>query len=232
VTPSQSLKVLIQQSYQFRHNEVGILRNSFGDGLIRQEKPSHSSSQNHYFLSLGRLQASKGYLSLIQAFEALPDIPLYIAGSGPYRTEMEAYIKSGNLSHIHLLPWKSGLELAELFQNALAVIIPSLSYENLGMVILEAFSFSKAVIGTQVGGIPELVHHGETGLLYPPGDVTSLRQCVKELWDNPALAEQLGMNGFSFVTRTYSSESLYQEMMAAFDKTIRLHQTRREPRLP
>jgi glycosyltransferase involved in cell wall biosynthesis len=98
----------------------------------------------------------------------------------------------------------SGGALAETIRRAAMIVVPSQWYENCPMSVLEAMGYGKAVIASDIGGIPELVVHGETGLLFPPGDRDALTQCLVELNKNAMLQERYGAAGRARIERNFS----------------------------
>jgi glycosyltransferase involved in cell wall biosynthesis len=118
--------------------------------------------ENNYLLYFGRLSKEKGVDVLIKAMEFInPNIKLKIVGEGPEKENLKKMARLprpglGNLK-IQFLGHKNQNELKEIIKNSLAVVVPSLWYENCPLSILEAFSFGKTVIASNLGGIPELV---------------------------------------------------------------------------
>lgn len=114
-------------------------------------------------------------------------VPLTVAGTGPIeQTIRSTYPKPRYLGHV------SGEALSETIRGAAVLVVPSEWYENCPMSILEAMAFGKPVVASDIGGIPELVVHEETGLLFRPGDADDLKRCLIALMENPSLRRRYG----------------------------------------
>lgn len=146
-------------------------------------------------LFFGRIEPYKGLHVLLKAvrpvLEAHPDWTLHVAGGGdiaPYADELDhPQIRVSN-------KFLSDAEVAEAMERCSIVALPYLSASQSG-VIPTAFAFGKPVIATNVGGIPETVHDGETGLLIEPNDSDALGCALRKLINDPDLCERLGNNG-------------------------------------
>ena len=97
-----------------------------------------------------------------------------------------------NLNNIEFLGFRDKNSVFELTLNSRFVVCPSEWYENFPFSIIESFLFSKPVVGSRIGGIPELIIHGETGNLFEPGNIDDLRGKLTELWNNDVLAKNNG----------------------------------------
>jgi glycosyltransferase involved in cell wall biosynthesis len=120
----------------------------------------------------------------------------------------------------------SGSRLAELYRNAAFVVVPSEWYENAPMSILESFAYGKPVIGTRIGGIPELVVEGEHGHLVDVGSKDQLTLAIQTLWNNPAAQQQMGRNArrlvetkFAQSSRTTSLLNIYKSVCDTSNRT-------------
>ena len=131
-------------------------------------------------LFAGRLSPEKGIAELV---EATGGLPLVVAGDGPLRT---------------LVPGALGFvpraELERLYERAAVVVFPS-RQEGLPVALLEAMAHGCPVVATRVGGIPQLVEHGGSGLLVPPRDPAALRAAIEALLADPDLGRRLGRRG-------------------------------------
>jgi glycosyltransferase involved in cell wall biosynthesis len=94
--------------------------------------------------------------------------------------------------------------------------MPSEWYENAPMTILEAYAYGKPVIGSRIGGIPEMIDHGRTGLLFAMGDVGWLTECIRKLWLDKSLCRQMGHAARDKVEREFSSEVHYEHLMGLY----------------
>lgn len=158
-----------------------------------------------YFLFFGRLSKEKGILTLVKAFlqaaglaqgsanaqsddqdvQVLPDVwYLHIVGDGPERGAIEQLIASAGpqaASRIHLLGYKSGEDLQREVGNARFTVLSSEWRENMPYSGLESLAAQTPIIGARIGGIPELVEEGKTGVTFESGDavdlLNSMRKC-------------------------------------------------------
>ena len=167
-------------------------------------------------LCVGRLIPIKGHDTLLRAFaaarEEIPELTLDLAGAGPLEGELRAIAGEGVRFLGHVAPPQP------LIEQSAIVVVPSLG-EGFGMVALEAMERGRPVIGSRVGGLPEIV--GETGLLVSPGEVEPLRAAIVELASDLPRAADLGMKAraralaeFSEVQCIEKTEALYRQALA------------------
>src|SRR5205823_8805323 len=123
---------------------------------------------------VGRLSPEKGVEELIEAARGLP---LRVVGDGPLRVPTAGFVPPGELG-----PW---------YERAAVVAAPS-RREGYGVVAREAMAWGRPVVATSVGGLPEAIEDGVTGLLVPPGDVGALERALRRLLEDAALRERLG----------------------------------------
>jgi glycosyltransferase involved in cell wall biosynthesis len=140
-------------------------------------------------ICVGRLCEQKGQLLLLEAAARIAErgarFELVLAGDGELRTEIEAMIKRYKLQgRVRITGWISGDEVRSEILAAQALVLPSFA-EGLPVVIMEAMTLRRPVISTFVGGIPELVHHGEHGWLIPAGDKEALAYAMQACIEAP-----------------------------------------------
>ena len=146
-------------------------------------------------IAVGRLKAPKDFLTLVRGLAALPpgSIDARIVGEGPDRAELESEIgRLGIGDRVHLLGERR--DVPELLARADVFVLSSAS-EGMPVSVLEAMAAGLPVVGSKVGGIPELVVDGETGLLVEPGDPDELAAAIGRLAADPELRRQLGEAG-------------------------------------
>jgi len=176
-----------------------------------------------YFLYFGRLSNEKGLNTLISAFSKNTlKYKLKIVGTGLLFDSLHQIINSKGLSNIELLGYKSGNELNELILNCSFIIVPSEWYENNPMTIVEGYSFGKPVIGSRVGGIPELIIDNETGYNFEMGNVDDLEKKM-------SLAASLSINEYknmsvkarNFAIDNFSEATHYEKLMEIYYDMIK-----------
>jgi glycosyltransferase involved in cell wall biosynthesis len=200
-----------------------LIENGFNEKQIHhlplflpQEKFWEGEQDDGYILFLGRLEAFKGFYTLMEAARKVKDVSIKIAGSvdEPLGSRL-AEILPANVEYVGL---KHGQELVDLTCNALAIVLPSICYENQPLSILEAFAAGKPVIASDLGGMTELVSHRERGLLVQPGDPVALADAFRWAVTNRPLMKEMGRNGRTYALKKHSPEKHYQELMAIYDQ--------------
>jgi len=144
-----------------------------------------------YFLYVGRLVKLKGVDTLIRAFGRYPGADLIIVGDGE---ERDALVRlAAAMPNVVFAGAKDQAQLASLYRNAIALVMPSTGYEVFGIVLIEAFAQKTPVIVRRLGGMPEAVEDSGGGLLFSNED--ELLDAMRRLQDSPALRQDLGERG-------------------------------------
>jgi polysaccharide biosynthesis protein VpsI len=177
-------------------------------------------SANPTILFLGRVEEQKGIGELISAFrkvvDVLPEASLEIGGEGA----ISFYEKQcRDLPSVRFLGWIEEGERQAALQRAAVLGLPSWN-EGLPMSILEAMSVGLPTVATAVGGIPDLVVDGETGLLVMPHDVDALADAFIKILANPRLAEQMGQNAQTRQRLHFSTERMGQRCVMLYQQCI------------
>ena len=170
----------------------------------------------------GRVSREKGLFTLIEAVKNL-GVKLRIIGEGPLEESLRFKVQSEKVDNVEFLGYKTGEELKKKVRNSLVVISPSEWYENGPRVAMEAFALGKPVIGSRIGGIPELVRDGERGLTFEPGNVEDLRDKIKYLMSNPEKISEMGRNARKFVEKELNPEKHYKQLMKIYELAMEKH---------
>lgn len=180
-----------------RHSSLGyfkgvpiqrVIHNARAPLALGTEKISDTGPHAELrFGFIGRLDPTKGIEQLIEAFLAadLHNAELWIAGSGKQHVEERMHSKTRDprvrfLGHV---------APREFYPQVDAVVVPSLYNEPLGLVVVEALAFGKPVIGSRRGGIPEMISHGENGLLFEPDTPGELKAALEAMADDDQRAQ-------------------------------------------
>lgn len=181
---------------------------------------SELDSKNDYVLYFGRISPEKGLKNLLLAFKRLPTIRLVVAGEGPQKPELEAWTRSQGMSNVLFVGALGRRDLYRMIRDSKFTVMPSLTYETLGKVILESYALGKAVIATRLGTRLELVSEGTTGFLYDPSNVEELADRIDYLAQHPDLANQMGQEGKKIVIQRHTQESHYESLQAIYEKVL------------
>jgi glycosyltransferase involved in cell wall biosynthesis len=177
--------------------------------------PDYSSENRGYVLFAGRVSREKGVGTVLEAAARLTDTEVKIAGEGPLIDDFKA--EAATLPNVEFLGYVGGERLEETIRGAACVVVPSISYENLPLSILEAFARGKPVVASRAGGSPELVQDGVTGALFEPGDGDSLAAALERILADEAARQGLGRRAREVVASDYSAEAHYGRIMALYE---------------
>jgi glycosyltransferase involved in cell wall biosynthesis len=167
----------------------------------------------------------KGYSTLLQAASRVlqihPNVKFVIVGSGEEKYSQSLYNLSKKLGIIENIIFTGYREDISQIMNILdIVVLPSTHPEGFSRLLLEAMASSKPVVASRIGGNPEAVEDGRTGLIVPPGDVDSLAKAIQHLVQNRELRQSMGQAGrqrvkerFSIEINVNKIESIYEELL-------------------
>ena len=164
------------------------------EAIARQAAAIRKEHHAPIVLFVGRLVAYKGVDVLVDAMRSVAAVALLV-GNGPQRMALQRRVEVLGLGdRVKFLGEVSDDELAALYHACDVFVLPSITrQEAFGVVQLEAMASGKPVISTDLGtGVGWVNHHGETGLVVPPGDVPALRDAMQRLLADPALCATMG----------------------------------------
>lgn len=164
---------------------------------------------------VGRLTRAKNYPLAIDAIASLPtDCHLVIAGDGDMRAEIaQRIVQLGVQERVHLLGEHGG---ASELQRFFDVSLLTSSTEGFPNVLLEAMHAARPVVATAVGGVPDIVTHGATGLLVPDGDRDALVDALRTLRRDAGLREQFGARASRVVAESFARESAISALVNSY----------------
>jgi len=181
----------------------------------RMDSSQALAEYGDFVLSTGRLVEQKGFKYLMEAAKKI-DSRVVVLGRGPQHDKLKK-LAPKNVSFIN--EYVSEQKLAELYGACKAFVLPSL-YEPFGMVFVEAMAMAKPVVGTAVGGIPEIVTP-DCGFLVPPRDPNAVAEKVNELLSNPDKAKRMGHAGRKRVERNFTwdkTAEAYENIYASLQR--------------
>ena len=182
-----------------------------------------SEPEGRYFLYAGRLERVKGLQTLLEAVAGSAVArghELWIAGEGDIRTDLEAFCAAQNLSGVRFLGHLTPADLEPVLQNARFAVVPSEWYENMPLSVLEAAGRGKAVIVSDMGGLPETVVPEETGIVFRAGEVQELRAAIERMLLEPERTREMGRKARAFIQETYSPERHYAGIMGVYERVL------------
>ena len=175
-----------------------------------------------YGLYFGRITEEKGVETVIKAYETMPDRRVKIMGDDTTEEaiRLKNYVEEHHLKNVEFLGFKSGEELEEVIKGARFTLIPSIWYDNLPNTALESFQYSKPVIASNIGSLPELVVDGYNGYLFEAGNETQLAEKIQML-DDTTVVKDMGANSRKRLESRFAPETHYDALMGIFEKVTR-----------
>ena len=174
-----------------------------------------------FFLFVGVMRYYKGLHILLDALKDV-DYPVVIVGAGPLEAELHAQAAALGLRNLHFLGRLGDEDKVALLQLSYAIVFPShLRSEAFGISLLEGAMYGKPMISSEIGtGTSYINIHGETGLVVPPSDPLAFRAAMRQLWDNPEQAAQMGLKAEARYRQLFTADQmgqrwseLYQELL-------------------
>jgi len=176
----------------------------------------YTVSNGDYFLYAGRLSTEKGIQTLLEALRRLRHIKFVVIGDGPNKNDLDSFIETNQLENVESIGYQPPETVKKYMAGCLALILPSICFENLPYSIIEAMACAKPVIASNMGGIPEMVEHGVNGLLFEPGNADSLTDCINRLASDRDLAIDMGSKGVDKFRQYYSAENHYRNIIKIY----------------
>lgn len=165
-------------------------------------------------LFVGRLSAEKGIEVLAQAWAECLGLGLRVVGSGPLDASLDS------LAGVELVGNRTPDQVLAEMASAVALVLPSICYENFPRTLVEAFGAGLPVIASRIGSLAELVDHGLTGLLFNAGDATDLARTMRWAHEHPDEMAAMGRNARARYESHYTPDINYRQLRAIYRDAI------------
>ncbi len=222
-------KALVQQGIP--EHKITVIYNGLNPGLFQKgdgctgkwREAAGFSPGTPLVAIVGRLHPVKGHRYFLRAAAEIlkerTDVHFLVVGSGPERDRLEDYTRKLGISdHVTFTGFVS--DVSDLMPDLNLLIVPSL-WEGFGLTALEAMAVGVPVVATSVGGLPEIVDHGTTGLLVPPADEAGLTRGIIWMLDHPQEAVEMAAAAKAVVEEKFTAsvmarrtEELYRRLRA------------------
>ncbi|MGQ9582661.1 MAG: glycogen synthase [Thermoplasmatota archaeon] len=223
VAVSGAMRRDVLKCYGIPPSRVSVVHNGI-DPRFFKPSPSERVLEKYgirrpYVLFVGRLTRQKGVFDLLEASRRFPKEATTVLATGrPDEPGILSQLSSALKARERVLWINRSLgrrELVALYSSASVAVTPSV-YEPFGIVVLEAMACGAAVVASRVGGIPEIVEHGRSGLLVPPGRPDELAEAVGRLLSDGALRERLVRRARERVEERFTWEAAARETLAIY----------------
>jgi glycosyltransferase involved in cell wall biosynthesis len=189
---------------------------------FQAERHSQPTRDGYIVGTAARLVALKGIIYLIQAVSLLrskfSNVRLEIAGSGPEESALREEVKKLGLADcVKFLTWQT--DIAPTLARWDVFVLPSIEDAS-PIAVIEAMAAGLPVIATNVGGVPDIVEDGKTGLLVPPADPVALAESLARLLGDPGERQQFGLAGRARAREKFSQESMVSAVAAIYDRLL------------
>jgi alpha-maltose-1-phosphate synthase len=244
----------VQSLYGVAQEKVRVIHNGID---LRQYRPRPNPAVlvEHgieldlpYVLSVGRITRQKGIVHLVNAIRHLhAGVQVVLCAGAPdtpeIAREMTTAVERARVQSAHPIVWIEEMlskeQMITLYTHAAIFVCPSV-YEPFGIINLEAMACETPVVASAVGGIPEVVEHGETGLLVPPEAISptevepkhpeqfsrDLAAAVNVLLDNPYLRESMGAKARARVEQRFSWTNIARQTLEFYQELVLAHSSR------
>ncbi|MFY7866997.1 glycosyltransferase family 4 protein [Roseateles sp.] len=178
--------------------------------------PFFDGAQRKGFLFVGRLSPEKGVQTLAHAWQKVPkDAWLKVAGTGPESARLDG------VARVEVLGSQSQVQIQSHMAAAMALVLPSIWYENFPRTLVEALAAGLPVIASRIGALADLVRDGETGLLFNPGDSDDLSRVLTWAAQHPQEMAQMGRQARIEYEAHYTPQKNLAQLLAIYEEAIR-----------
>ena len=193
-----------------KRKKIHVIPNFLG---LRQDDVKNINTDRLTFFYLGMLNRQKGIDDIIEATSRLKDrkFKVILAGIGEIDRYKEMIHRKGLDGMFDFTGWIEGEKKLKVLQEGDICILPSY-FEDLPMTIMESLAFGRPIITTDVGGIFEMVRHGENGFMCTPGDVKKITEYMQIFLDNPQKIKEMGNASRGLFEQKYASEKIQKQV--------------------
>jgi glycosyltransferase involved in cell wall biosynthesis len=216
ICPSEFIKKKFE-SFGFDSRKLRQVYNLFDINSVSEQYENEPEIiDKPYIIYVGNILKVKGIFTLVKAMRGL-DLDLKVIGGGEHFDELKELVERDQIYNVTLLGKMPKEEVFRFVRNALFVVVPSEWYENLPYSLVEALLLAKPVLGSDIGGIPELVTDEVTGKLFQPANIEDLRLKIEEMMSDKDKLMQMGKNAREHALNLVNYDSFARNLSPLFD---------------
>ncbi len=220
VTVSDAIRGYIEKDIRIPANRLVTVHN--GIPATTDACSPRPEQSRVTFMTVGRLAPIKNHAMMLRAFHEMaktnPHVRLVIVGDGPERPALEAYVRQQRLEDRVTLPGFRD-DIDALLPEADVFLLTS-RYEGISIALLEAMRAGLPAIGTAVGGIPETIIDGKTGLLVAPDGLETLVKAMVRLVASKSLRDEMGKQGYDYFMKEFSLATMLARYQQLYTKAV------------
>jgi glycosyltransferase involved in cell wall biosynthesis len=220
VACSEALAQQVVSLFPNATNKVTYVHNALDLGGHAKQN-SDRTLPRRFILSVSRHVHKKGIDTLLRAFAMIandyPDVSLILVGDGPLSAEYRALAIQLNIDRQAVFAGEVAHEEVSIFFERCAFFVLPSRAEPFGVVLLEAAQRRRGILATRVGGVPEIVSDGVSGMLVRPDDPQAMADCIRVLLNHPDMADHLGANAYRNLISRFLWADRIRDYLAIFD---------------
>ena len=224
VTGSSASKTALHANRKFEINKIINIYHGINTGLLFKKDMDYCGrKEGGYALMVARFEERKGYKYLVLALEQLmreypecASLNIVLIGDGPLLEEIKALVAEKKLKKsVSFLGHRT--DYLNYLKSCLFLLNPSIGYEDLPYIILEAMALRIPAIGTNVAGIPEEIENGITGLVVPPYDVAALAEAIRVMFLDKNKRKQMGTAANERFNKFFTIDKMINKYLMLYD---------------
>lgn len=224
IAVSRSIAIELRERFRWPEHKIEVIHNGvridrYQLGAPPRLRASLTGGRDWpVVLSCARLDPQKGHAALLRAAAEVPETVFVLAGEGPERSALERTADEfGIAERVRFLGFRT--DIPELLAAADVFALPS-AYEGSSLALLEAMAAARPIVSSAIGGTDELIEHGISGLLVPPGDNAALVEALKRVLSDSALSSSLGRHARARVIRDFAAGAMARRVMRVYDTLL------------
>jgi glycosyltransferase involved in cell wall biosynthesis len=185
------------------------------------QDPGFSRAERNVAVFVGRLSQEKGLQTVLDVWN--PDwVPLVIIGDGPQRVDLEQQVRRLGKPNVQFAGRKTPAEVEAFLRGACFLILPSITYETFGRVLIEAYAHGVPVLASRLGATPEIVEDGRTGLLFNAHDRFDLSAKLAQMAADPQQSASMRWPARLAFEQRYSAAANAESLLSAYQRAVGL----------
>ncbi len=204
------------------HNGVDLREFNVDTDIPAKKRELGISLSSQVIGSVGRLDHQKGHMFFLKAIpkilEDVPDVKFVFVGDGPLRNKLEETSRELKVNQ-NIIFTGVRHDIPEILSIMDVFVLPSI-FEGFGIVLLEAMAMGKPIVASRVGGIPEIVNDGLTGVLVEPANPSAIASSVVKLLKKTVEAKRIGNAGRAEVERKFTADAMARKIEGVYDEIL------------